>query len=43
MENEFESLNSHNVWEIIDKLPKIKTVKSKWVYSIKNDPKTKKI
>lgn len=41
MENELESLNYHNVWKIVDKALNIKTVKSKWVYSIKNDPESK--
>lgn len=44
MKDELKSLNYHNVWKIVDKPANIKTVKSKWVYTIKEDPinKTKK-
>lgn len=38
MKDEIESLNSHSVWKIVDRPPNIKTIKSKWVYSIKNYP-----
>jgi len=41
MKDELESLHSHNVWEIVDKPPNIRIVKSKWVYAIKNDPENK--
>ncbi|XP_036140860.1 uncharacterized protein LOC105835035 isoform X8 [Monomorium pharaonis] len=43
MEEELESLNSHKVWEIVERPPNSKIIKSKWIYSIKNssDPKNK--
>lgn len=37
MEDELESLNFHKVWEIVDTPTNIKTVKSKWVYSVTYD------
>jgi len=41
MKDEIESLNSHNVWKIVDKPYNAKIVKSKWIYSIKIDPSNK--
>ncbi|GBM29160.1 Retrovirus-related Pol polyprotein from transposon TNT 1-94 [Araneus ventricosus] len=35
MKNEFDSLNKHKVWEIVDRPAKTKLAKSKWVYSLK--------
>jgi len=40
MKDEIESLNSHKVWKIVDRPYNVKTVKSKWIYSIKNGPNT---
>ena len=41
MIDELESLNSHKEWKIVDRLPNIKIIKSKWVYSVKNDLNSK--
>ncbi|GBN69463.1 Retrovirus-related Pol polyprotein from transposon TNT 1-94, partial [Araneus ventricosus] len=43
MKNELDSLNKHQVWEIVDRPAKTKLVKSKWVYSLKqsDDGETK--
>lgn len=41
MKDEIESLNSHDVWKVVDKIPGVKIIKSKWVYSIKSDPENK--
>ncbi|GBO40069.1 Retrovirus-related Pol polyprotein from transposon TNT 1-94 [Araneus ventricosus] len=35
MKNELDSLNKHTVWEIVDRPAETKSVKSKWVYSLK--------
>ncbi|GBO45056.1 Retrovirus-related Pol polyprotein from transposon TNT 1-94 [Araneus ventricosus] len=37
MEDEIESLNKHEIWELVDKPDNTKIVKSKWVYTIKKD------
>lgn len=39
MENELNSLQKHNVWEIVERQKNIKTVKSKWVFHIKRNNK----
>lgn len=41
MKDELKSLHSHNVWEIVDRPQNIKIVKSKWVYTVKDDPENK--
>ena len=41
MIDELESLNSHRIWKIIDRLPNVKTIQSKWVYSVKNGNNSK--
>jgi len=33
--------NSHKEWKIVDRLPNIKIIKSKWIYSVKNDLNSK--
>ncbi|GFW56893.1 retrovirus-related Pol polyprotein from transposon TNT 1-94 [Trichonephila clavipes] len=37
MENELDSLDKHKVWEIVQKPAKSKLIKTKWVYSLKQD------
>ncbi|GFS71350.1 retrovirus-related Pol polyprotein from transposon TNT 1-94 [Trichonephila clavipes] len=37
MENELNSLDKHKVWEIVQKPAKSKLIKTKWVYSLKQD------
>ena len=38
MQNELNSLNKHNAWEVIDKPENIKKIiKSKWVYALKEN------
>lgn len=37
MENELNSLQKHNVWEIVERQKDIKTIKSKWVFDIKRN------
>jgi hypothetical protein len=37
MKNELDSLNKHKVWEIVSQPEKTKLIKSKWVYSIKEN------
>lgn len=37
MENELNSLQKHNVWEIVERQKDIKTIKSKWVFHIKRN------
>ncbi|GFS97357.1 retrovirus-related Pol polyprotein from transposon TNT 1-94 [Trichonephila clavipes] len=37
MENELDSLDKHKVWEIVQKPVKSKLIKTKWVYSLKED------
>ncbi|GFS72969.1 copia protein [Trichonephila clavipes] len=43
MENELDSLNKHKVWEIVQKPAKTKLIKTKWVYSLKQDDAGKNI
>ncbi|GFV45436.1 copia protein [Trichonephila clavipes] len=43
MENELDSLNKHKVWEIVQKPAKSKLIKTKWVYSLKQDDTGKNI
>ena len=41
MEKELETLKNNKTWTIIDLLPNIKPISTKWVYKIKkNDDKT---
>ncbi|GFT44709.1 retrovirus-related Pol polyprotein from transposon TNT 1-94 [Trichonephila clavipes] len=42
MENELDSLDKHKVWEIVQKPAKSKLIKTKWVYSLKQDDAGKK-
>ncbi|GFX99589.1 retrovirus-related Pol polyprotein from transposon TNT 1-94 [Trichonephila clavipes] len=37
IENELDSLNKHKVWEIVQKPAKSKLMKTKWIYSLKQD------
>ncbi|GFS75903.1 retrovirus-related Pol polyprotein from transposon TNT 1-94 [Trichonephila clavipes] len=37
MENKLDSLDKHKVWEIVQKPVKSKLIKTKWVYSLKQD------
>jgi len=41
MIDKLESLNSHRIWKIIDRLLNVKTIKSKWIYSVKNGNNSK--
>ncbi|GFU93622.1 copia protein [Trichonephila clavipes] len=43
MENELDSLHKHKVWEIVQKPAKSKLIKTKWVYSLKQDDAGKNI
>ncbi|GFV26957.1 retrovirus-related Pol polyprotein from transposon TNT 1-94 [Trichonephila clavipes] len=43
MENELDSLDKHKVWEIVQKPAKSKLIKTKWVYSLKQDDAGKNI
>ncbi|GFW97755.1 retrovirus-related Pol polyprotein from transposon TNT 1-94 [Trichonephila clavipes] len=43
MENELDSLDKHKVWEIVQKPAKSKLIKTKWVYSLKQDAAGKNI
>ncbi|GFT62966.1 retrovirus-related Pol polyprotein from transposon TNT 1-94 [Trichonephila clavipes] len=43
MENELDSLDKHKVWEIVQKRAKSKLIKTKWVYSLKQDDAGKNI
>ncbi|GFX62251.1 retrovirus-related Pol polyprotein from transposon TNT 1-94 [Trichonephila clavipes] len=43
MENELDSLDKHKVWEIVQKPAKAKLIKTKWVYSLKQDDAGKNI
>ncbi|GFW85427.1 retrovirus-related Pol polyprotein from transposon TNT 1-94 [Trichonephila clavipes] len=43
MENELDSLYKHKVWEIVQKPAKSKLIKTKWVYSLKQDDAGKNI
>ncbi|GFU56671.1 retrovirus-related Pol polyprotein from transposon TNT 1-94 [Trichonephila clavipes] len=43
MENELDLLNKHKVWEIVQKPTKSKLIKTKWVYSLKQDDAGKNI
>ncbi|GFV43748.1 CTP synthase 1 [Trichonephila clavipes] len=43
MENELDSLAKHKVWEIVQKPAKSKLIKTKWVYSLKQDDVGKNI
>ncbi|GFU46544.1 retrovirus-related Pol polyprotein from transposon TNT 1-94 [Trichonephila clavipes] len=43
MENELKSLDKHKVWEIVQKPAKSKLIKTKWVYSLKQDDAGKNI
>ncbi|GFX70278.1 retrovirus-related Pol polyprotein from transposon TNT 1-94 [Trichonephila clavipes] len=43
MENELDSLDKHKVWEIVQKPAKSKLIKTKWVYSLKQDDTGKNI
>ncbi|GFV30547.1 retrovirus-related Pol polyprotein from transposon TNT 1-94 [Trichonephila clavipes] len=42
-ENELDSLDKHKVWEIVQKPAKSKLIKTKWVYSLKQDDAGKNI
>lgn len=41
MKNELKSLNSYDVWMIVDRPLNAKVVKSKWIYAFKNDQENK--
>ncbi|GFX51359.1 retrovirus-related Pol polyprotein from transposon TNT 1-94 [Trichonephila clavipes] len=43
MENELHSLDKHKAWEIVQKPAKSKLIKTKWVYSLKQDDAGKNI
>ncbi|GFY33649.1 copia protein [Trichonephila clavipes] len=43
MENELDSLDKHKVWQIVQKPAKSKLIKTKWVYSLKQDDAGKNI
>ncbi|GFU40821.1 retrovirus-related Pol polyprotein from transposon TNT 1-94 [Trichonephila clavipes] len=43
MENELDSLDKHKVWEIVRKPTKSKLIKTKWVFSLKQDDAVKNI
>ncbi|GFW98417.1 retrovirus-related Pol polyprotein from transposon TNT 1-94 [Trichonephila clavipes] len=43
MENELDSLDKHKVWEIVQKPAKSKLIKTKWLYSLKQDDAGKNI
>ncbi|GFX69532.1 retrovirus-related Pol polyprotein from transposon TNT 1-94 [Trichonephila clavipes] len=43
MENELDSFDKHKVWEIAQKPAKSKLIKTKWVYSLKQDDVGKNI
>ncbi|GFV63776.1 retrovirus-related Pol polyprotein from transposon TNT 1-94 [Trichonephila clavipes] len=43
MKNELDSLDKHKVWEIVQKPAKSKLIKTKWVYSLKQDDAGKNI
>ncbi|GFS57271.1 retrovirus-related Pol polyprotein from transposon TNT 1-94 [Trichonephila clavipes] len=43
MENELDSLDKHKVWEIVQNPAKSKLIKTKWVYSLKQDDAGKNI
>ncbi|GFX43221.1 retrovirus-related Pol polyprotein from transposon TNT 1-94 [Trichonephila clavipes] len=43
MENELDSLDKRKVWEIVQKPAKSKLIKTKWVYSLKQDDAGKNI
>ncbi|GFW54177.1 retrovirus-related Pol polyprotein from transposon TNT 1-94 [Trichonephila clavipes] len=43
MENELDSLDKHKVWEIVQKPAKSKLIKTKWVYTLKQDDAGKNI
>ncbi|GFU73725.1 retrovirus-related Pol polyprotein from transposon TNT 1-94 [Trichonephila clavipes] len=43
MENELDSLDKHKVWEIVQKPAKSKLIKTKWIYSLKQDDAGKNI
>ncbi|GFV31235.1 copia protein [Trichonephila clavipes] len=43
MENELDSLDKHKFWEIVQKPAKSKLIKTKWVYSLKQDEPGKNI
>ncbi|GFT63113.1 retrovirus-related Pol polyprotein from transposon TNT 1-94 [Trichonephila clavipes] len=43
MENELDSLDKHKVWEIVQKPAESKLIKTKWIYSLKQDDAGKNI